>query len=63
MQQRHRIAVRGPNRQRLAAAGHGTGEADRPRRRCAHRRVRGSTDVDPTVLAACIRVVAEDERS
>jgi hypothetical protein len=61
LKQRHRIAVRGADRDRAAAVWNGAGEADRARRRSPHRRPHGAADVDSPVLAAGVRVVAESE--
>ena len=62
LEQRHRPAVAGLDRQRPAAAGHRPRERDRPARRRAHRGARLRPDVDPAVEPAEVRVGAEHER-
>jgi hypothetical protein len=57
VRQRHGVAVCRLDRDRLAAVRHRSGEADRPGRRSDHplaRRVRA--DVDPAMLAGCVRM-------
>jgi hypothetical protein len=61
MQQRHRVAVGRLDRQRLAPGRHRAGERDGSSGRRDHRRALRSTDVDPAMLAAFVRVVAEAE--
>ncbi len=61
--QRHRVPVRGQDRDGLAARRHGARKRDRARGRRAHRRAGGACDVDPAMLSAAIRVGAERERT
>jgi hypothetical protein len=61
MQQRDRVAVGRLDRQRLAAGRHRPGERDGSAGRRDHRRALRSTDVDPAMLAARVRVVAKAE--
>ena len=62
LEQRHRVAVAGLDRQRPAAAGHGSDERDDARRGRAHPVACRCPDVDATVLAGGIHVGAEGER-
>jgi hypothetical protein len=59
--QRHRVAVFGTDRQAQPVVGHLPGEGDDPGGRSANLASRRSGDVDAAVLAARIRVVLGDE--
>jgi hypothetical protein len=63
LQQRDRVPVAGSNRHRATALRNAPHERDRPRRRRAHVAADVGGDVDPTVLAARVRIVAERERA
>jgi hypothetical protein len=56
LRERHGPAVRGQDRHRLPAAGHGPGERDRACRRRVDRLPGGAADVDSTVLPGRIRM-------
>jgi hypothetical protein len=56
------VAVRGSNRDHTPAVRDRAGEADRPIRRSSHHGPDRAADVDPTVLAAGVRVAAQRER-
>jgi hypothetical protein len=62
LEQRDGVAVCGANRDRAAAVRDRPREADRPARRGSHHGPDRATDVDPTVLAAGVRVAAQRER-
>jgi hypothetical protein len=62
LEQRHGVAVGGLDRQRPAAAGHGSDERDDAGCGGAHRVADRRPDVDATVLAGGVDVGAEGER-
>jgi hypothetical protein len=62
LQQRHRVAVTRPNRDRMTAVRNAADERDRPSCRCDDGRPDGGADVDTAVLTACVGVAPERER-
>jgi hypothetical protein len=60
--ERDRPAVLGSDRQAEALSRQSSGERDHPTRGGTNIRARGSSDVDPSVLATRIRIAAGDER-
>jgi len=62
MLQRHGVAVRCPDRERLASFRHCPGERDDASGGGSHVRAEVTRDVDAAMLAPGIGVVAEDER-
>lgn len=63
MDERDRVAVVGPDRDRQSTAGDRARERDNACPRRAYGRTRGAADVDAAMLPARIRVVAELEAS
>ena len=63
MLQRHGVTVRSADRERPAALRHGSGKRDRAGRRSPHVRAQIAGDVDAAMLAACVRIAPEDERT
>lgn len=63
VEERDGVAARGPDGDGEPAAGNGPREGDRPRRRSANRCAGGTADVDSSMLAARVRVVAEGKGS
>ena len=63
LEQRDRVAVRGLDRQRAAAARHGAGERDGAGRGRAHLGAHGRAEVDAAVLPARVGVGGEGERA
>lgn len=63
MDQGDGVAVGGGDRDGAARAGNAAGKADGSRRRGAHRCAASGPDVNATMLAARVRVVAERECS
>jgi hypothetical protein len=62
LEQRHRVAVRRLDGDGAPAGGEGADEGDRAGRRSQHGRTDVGPDVDAAMLAARVRVGAEDER-
>jgi hypothetical protein len=62
LQQRDGVAVRGSDRHGMSAARNRAGEADRSFGGRDDRRTHRRTDVDPSVLTACVRIWAVAER-
>jgi hypothetical protein len=62
VQERHRVAVLGPERKRSTGAGHHPRERDEPGNRGEHVLARRRADVDAAVLSAPVRVTFDVER-
>jgi hypothetical protein len=63
MLQRHRVPVRGTDRERHAALRHRACKRHRAGRRSPHVRAQIARDVDAAMLTACIRIAPEDKRT
>jgi hypothetical protein len=63
LQERDRVAVRSPDRDRAAARRHGAGKGDFSAGRGDYRSAERRSDVDSAMLAPGVRICAEVERS